>query len=169
MKYCNRRYPDSVYFNMLLLIICLSAIKIPICHREMSLILWSTSFGFAQNTIHDFQNTVLNSKWPFSQGLHFLNGKKSTHNQIVIHRVRRFLKTLLDRITKFLRILWEKEKMLVASIFSFFHNVFSSLKSKFHVSSNACFVNCKCFDLGKFLNRTQDLIIVRPICSTSLW
>ena len=23
----------------------------------------STSFGFAQNTIHDFQNTVLNSYW----------------------------------------------------------------------------------------------------------
>ena len=28
------------------------------CHREMSLT-GSTSFGFAQNTIHDFQNTVL--------------------------------------------------------------------------------------------------------------
>ena len=23
----------------------------------------STFFGFAQNTIHDFQNTALNSKW----------------------------------------------------------------------------------------------------------
>ena len=33
-----------------------------ICCREMSLI-GSTSFGFAQNTMHDFQNTVLNSKW----------------------------------------------------------------------------------------------------------
>ena len=31
-----------------------------ICRREMSLI-GSTSFGFAQKKIHDFQNTVLNS------------------------------------------------------------------------------------------------------------
>ena len=54
--------PDSVYFNTLLLIIYLSAIETLICRREMSLI-GSTSFGFAQNTIHDFQNTVLNSKW----------------------------------------------------------------------------------------------------------
>ena len=31
-----------------------------ICRREMNL-MGSTSFGFAQNTTHDFQNTVLNS------------------------------------------------------------------------------------------------------------
>ena len=43
-----------------LLIIYLSAMERLICRREMSLI-GSTSFGFAQNTIHDFQNTVLNS------------------------------------------------------------------------------------------------------------
>ena len=36
----------------------LSAIETLICRKEMSL-LGSTSFGFAQNTIHDFQNTVL--------------------------------------------------------------------------------------------------------------
>ena len=33
-----------------------------ICRREMSL-LGSTSFDCAQNTIHDFQNTLL--RWPF--------------------------------------------------------------------------------------------------------
>ena len=33
-----------------------------ICRREMNLI-GSTSFGFAQNMIHGFQNTVLKSKW----------------------------------------------------------------------------------------------------------
>ena len=33
-----------------------------VCRREMSLI-GSTSFGFAQNMIHDFQNTVFNSCW----------------------------------------------------------------------------------------------------------
>ena len=41
---------------------CLSAIETLICRREMSLIGF-TSCGFAQNTIHDFQNIVLNSLW----------------------------------------------------------------------------------------------------------
>ena len=49
-----------ILFNTLLLIIYLSAIETLTCRSEMSLI-GSTSFGFAQNTIHDFQNTVLNS------------------------------------------------------------------------------------------------------------
>ena len=61
-KCCNHRCPDSVYFNALLLIIHLSAIETLVCRREMSL-MGSTSFGFAQNMIHDFQNTVLNSQW----------------------------------------------------------------------------------------------------------
>ena len=39
---------------------CFSAIERLIFRREISL-KGSTSFGFAQNTIHDFQNTVLNS------------------------------------------------------------------------------------------------------------
>ena len=59
-KSCNHRCPDSVYFHTLLLIIYLTDIERLICRREMSLI-GSTSFGFAQNTMHDFQNTVLNS------------------------------------------------------------------------------------------------------------
>ena len=59
-KSCNYRCPDSVYFHTLLLIIYLSAIEIIICSREMNLV-GSTSFGFAQNTMHDCQNTVLNS------------------------------------------------------------------------------------------------------------
>ena len=42
------------------LIIYLSAIETLVCDREMSLI-GSTSFSFAQNMIHNFQNTVLNS------------------------------------------------------------------------------------------------------------
>ena len=60
LKGCNHRCPDSVYFNTLLLIIYLSAFGTLICEREMSVLL-STSLGFAQNTIHDFQNTLLNS------------------------------------------------------------------------------------------------------------
>ena len=57
---CNHRCPDSVYSNTLLLIIYLSATETLICRREMSLT-GCISFGFAQNTIHDFQNTVMNS------------------------------------------------------------------------------------------------------------
>ena len=60
IKSCNHQCPDSVYFHTQLVIIYLSVIERLICRREMSLI-GSTSFGFAQNTIHDFQNTVLNS------------------------------------------------------------------------------------------------------------
>ena len=52
--------PVSVSFPILLLIIYLSAVETLIFCREMSLI-GSTSLGFAQNTKHDFQNTVLNS------------------------------------------------------------------------------------------------------------
>ena len=51
---------------LFLLIIYLSAIEAFICRREMSVI-GSTSFGFAQNTIHDFQNTVLISRWQMLQ------------------------------------------------------------------------------------------------------
>ena len=40
----------------------MSTIKTLFCRREMSLI-GSISSGFAQNTKHDFQNTVLNSLW----------------------------------------------------------------------------------------------------------
>ena len=59
-KCCNHQCADSVYFNTLLLIIYMNAIETLICCREMTLI-GSTCFGFAQNTIHHFQNTVLNS------------------------------------------------------------------------------------------------------------
>ena len=61
-KCCNHPCPDSVYFHMPLLVIYLSAFERFICRREMSLI-ESTSFDFAQITMHDFQNTVLNSLW----------------------------------------------------------------------------------------------------------
>ena len=60
-KCCNHRYRVSVYFYTPLLITYLSAIGTLICRREMSLI-GSTSFGFAQNTMHDFQNTVLKTQ-----------------------------------------------------------------------------------------------------------
>ena len=59
-KSCNHRWPDSVYSHTLLFTIYLSAIERLICRIEMSLIGYS-SFGFAQNTMHDFQDTVMNS------------------------------------------------------------------------------------------------------------
>ena len=61
-KCCNHRCPDPVYFNTLLLIIYLSVIETLNWRRKIRLI-GSTSFGFAQNTIHDFRNTVLKSQW----------------------------------------------------------------------------------------------------------
>ena len=57
-KCCNYLCSDPTYFKMLL-IIYLNVIETLVCRREMSL-LGSNSFGFAQNTIHDFQNTLLN-------------------------------------------------------------------------------------------------------------
>ena len=43
---------------------------------------------------------------------------------------------------------WEKEKMLVTSIFSFSHNVFYSVKERNSYFSNLYFVVCKCFQFG---------------------
>ena len=48
-----------IYFRTPLLITYLSGTETLICHREIDFI-GSTSFGFAQNALHDFRNTVLN-------------------------------------------------------------------------------------------------------------
>ena len=45
---------------LLILYSVVNTIETVICSREINLI-GSTSFGFAQNTIHDFENTVLES------------------------------------------------------------------------------------------------------------
>ena len=58
--YSNDQFPNTAYFNSLLLIIYMGVLQTLICGREMSL-MGSTSFSFAQNTIHDIRNTVLNS------------------------------------------------------------------------------------------------------------
>ena len=44
-----------------------------------------------------------------------------------------------------MKTLWEKEKMLVTSIFSFSHNIFFFIKDKFRVLDNTEFVVCECF------------------------
>ena len=59
-KFSDDQCPNPVYFNTPLLIRYLSATETLICRKEMSLI-GPTSFGFAQNKIHDFQNTLLKS------------------------------------------------------------------------------------------------------------
>ena len=68
-KCCNHRCPDSVYFSTFLLIVYLIAIQTLICRRKLSF-LGFTFFGFAQDTIHDFQNTLLNSKWHCLRQIH---------------------------------------------------------------------------------------------------
>ena len=43
---------------------------------------------------------------------------------------------------------WEKEKLLVTSIFSFSQNVFYSFQRKFQILSRIYFDVCKCFQFG---------------------
>ena len=50
------------------------------------------------------------------------------------------------------KTLWEKEKMLVTSIFSFFHNVFYPFTDRNYHFSNNKFVVCKCFQFGQGQN-----------------
>ena len=123
-KYYNYRCPDYVYSNTLLLIIYLSVIETLICRREKSLI-GSTSFGFAQNTIHDFQKKRY---W--------------THSDIVLDKCHKIRINTLWCITPLphgypfwhinnrplLKTLWKKKKLLVPSNFFFFHNVFYSIR-----------------------------------------
>ena len=54
MQYSYDLCPHPVHHNTLLSIMYLSAIQILICHRGIKII-GSTSFGFAQKTIHDLQ------------------------------------------------------------------------------------------------------------------
>ena len=61
-KFSNDECPSPVYFNAPFLIICLNSIETLICHGTIELI-GSASFRFAQNMLHDFRNTVLNSLW----------------------------------------------------------------------------------------------------------
>ena len=57
------------------------------------------------------------------------------------------LKRLWDR--RLLKTLWEKEKMLLTSIFSFYHNVFYPVKDKFYFLSYIYFVDCTCIQIGE--------------------
>ena len=47
------------------------------------------------------------------------------------------------------KILWEKKKTLVNSIFFFSHSVFYSIKERNHHFTNTEFEFCKCFQFGK--------------------
>ena len=50
-----------------------------------------------------------------------------------------------------LKTLWEKEKMLVTSIFSFSHNVFYPFQTNFIFFIHIYFVVCKCFQFRPLL------------------
>ena len=50
----------------------------------------------------------------------------------------------------FFKTLWEKEKMLVTSIFSFSHNVFKLIKDESHPCSSINFVSANAFNFSKF-------------------
>ena len=52
------------------------------------------------------------------------------------------------RKRRLLKTLWEKEKMLVPSIFSLSHNVFYPFRNKFQFLSPIHFVVCKCFQFA---------------------
>ena len=52
------------------------------------------------------------------------------------------------RETSLLKTLWEKKKLLVTSNFSFFHNVFYSIKGRNYHFCCIQFVVCKCFQFG---------------------
>ena len=57
-----------------------------------------------------------------------------------------------------LKTLWEKEKMLVTSIFSFSYKVFCSIKDRNHHFSNIETVVCKCFEFSLVKYTTQNLL-----------
>ena len=54
--------------------------------------------------------------------------------------------------TSLLKTLWEKEKMLVTSIFSFSHSVSNSIKEINNHFTSIQFVVCKCFKFGHVQN-----------------
>ena len=60
-----------------------------------------------------------------------------------------------------LKTSWEKEKMLVTSIFSFSHNLFYPTKDRNRHFSNTAFVVCKCFQFGQ----SQNFVVFKSISS----
>ena len=108
----------------------------------MSLI-GSSSFGFAQDMIRDFQNTVLNStnatkivtkkKGENAGHQHFPLFQQCFQKPFPSGLVNPLLNKYILILTyqqqiAFKKKLWEKEKLLVTSNFSFSHNVFYPIR-----------------------------------------
>ena len=129
-----------------------------------------TSFGFAQNTIHDFRNTILNSWW---HSLQQMPQKVSTCvslcNLIFTGTTRAFCvnlyqaaltfnpfpnKPLFSHVcsTSLLKTLCEKEKLLVTSNFSFLHSVFNPFRYLYAISIKFEIVVCKLFQFERIRN-----------------
>ena len=76
-----------------------------------------------------------------------------------------------DFYKKHLKTLWEKEKMLVNSIFSSFHNVFYPYKINFNFLSHIRFVVCKFFQFWtslKFCRLSLVSVLDNMIFSLSI-
>ena len=68
----------------------------------------------------------------------------------------------------FLKTLWEKKKMLVTSIFFFFHNVFCPMKHNLNVLSNIDLASANAFNLPKILSSVKVLSEQRLVVITAL-
>ena len=68
------------------------------------------------------------------------------------NKKKKKIPTLNDRQKDLSKILWEKEKMLVTSIFCFSHDVFYSFQKEFLFLSYIDYVVCKCCQFGPVQN-----------------
>ena len=95
------------------------------------------------------------SNFSFSRSIFYPFGELSSifiKFKVIVCKLFQFgrVKNLLcgRGLRSLLKTLWEKEKMLVTSIFSFSHNVFYPSLNKFQFFSYIYFVVCKCFQFG---------------------
>ena len=86
------------------------------------------------------------------------------HSMIQMYKCINFNHTILEfndpKDKKFLTTSWEKEKMLVTSIFSFSHNIFYLFQNKFHFFESNSFLssaNAFNWDQSKILSLDKEL------------
>ena len=125
----------------------------------------STSFGFAQNTTHDCQNTVLNSKWHclrqmpqkklFTSALLKLGvvwqmvKLEDLHHSWLCNSFPNKPWFLRVCSTSLLKTSSEKEKLLLTSNFSFSHSVFFPSVDPFATFIQFEIVVCELFEFRR--------------------
>ena len=67
---------------------------------------------------------------------------------------------------RLLKTLWEKEKMMVTSIFSFSHNAFYPIKDKSYSLHHIYFAVCTCFQIGQV---NKFVVLYRVRFANSFW